>query len=90
MDELSKAIVVDSHEGHIDVISVENQGVTASLVFGVGVNIRVVPEAGDVDILGPKGLDTHQRAGGTTDMKERFHSKTPSSKTPERTLPIEM
>lgn len=59
-DEFTKTIVINGHKRHVDILSVENQGVTASLIFGVGMNIRVVPEAGDVDVLFPQSLNAHQ------------------------------
>ena len=47
--------------------------VAAGAVFCKGMNVRVVPIAGDVDLFFPQALDTHAAAGCAADMQKNVH-----------------
>ena len=73
LDELAQAVVIDYHQREGDLPGIVLQAGFSAAVLGIGVDIGIVPEAGQLDALLPQGGDGAVGAGGAADMHQRLH-----------------
>ena len=57
------------NQREIDFCSIVPQTVAPGTVFGKGMDVWVIPIAGDGDFFFPQGFDAHIAAGGAADMQ---------------------
>ena len=76
-DKGAKAIVVAHEQRQADGLCVFLQAVASGAVFGKGMDIRIVPIAGQVDAVGAERVDGHIRAGRAADVHEQLHNRSP-------------
>ena len=83
LHELPQAVILPDPHLHADGGGVFQQAVPPGLVFLPGVDVGVVPKGHRLNALGPKGVDTAERARCTAAVEQngihrgrpRFHSK---------------
>ena len=75
-DEGPQAVIVPLDEGQFDFLGVLPDAVAAGAVLGEGMDIGVVPVAGNLEAVGAEHIDGLVGTGGTTNMKQGFHGKT--------------
>ena len=76
-DKRPQAIVVAHEQRQADGLCVFLQAVAPGAVFGKGMDIRIVPIAGQVDAVGAERAYGHIRAGRAADVHEQLHNRSP-------------
>ena len=76
-DKRPQAIVVAHEQRQADGLCVFLQAVAPGAVFGEGMDIRIIPVAGQVDPVGAQRVDGHVCAWRAADMHEKLHENAP-------------
>ena len=71
--ERTQSVVVLLNEGKTDFLGVLPQAVSSGPVFGEGVDVGIIPEAGHIDVFTFQHLNALVGAGGAADMKQGIH-----------------
>ena len=72
-DEGAQAVVIALDQGQVDGLGVFPQAIAAGAVLGKGMDIGIVPEAGDLQSVAPQDIDALVGAGSAADVQQRFH-----------------
>ena len=71
--EWPQAVIVAHEKGQLDGLRVFLQAVPPGAVFGKGMDVGIVPVAGQVDPVRAQRVDRHIRAGRAADVHQQFH-----------------
>ena len=68
-DKGTQAVIILFDELQVDALGVVPQTISPGAVLGEGMNVGIVPEAGDLIVVGPQNINALIGTGGAADVK---------------------
>jgi hypothetical protein len=80
-DERPQGILILHNQRQIHILCILPQAVAAAAILGKGVDVGIVPKAGNLQTVPTKHFNRLIGTGSAADMKQCFHSEPPKSLT---------